>query len=74
MPSTALQHGPDGYYAYVVKPDDAVEMRPLKVGHIGDGLAIIEAGVTAGEQVVTAGQYRLEPGARVETASADASR
>jgi membrane fusion protein, multidrug efflux system len=74
VPSTALQRGPDGYYAYVVKPDDTVEMRRLKVGHIGDGLAIIEAGVEAGEEVVTAGQYRLEPGARVETASANASR
>jgi membrane fusion protein, multidrug efflux system len=74
VPSTALQRGPDGYYAYVVKPDDTVEMRTLKVGHIGDGVAIIEAGVAAGEEVVTAGQYRLEPGARVETASANASR
>ena len=74
VPSTALQRGPDGYYAYIVKPDDAVEMRPLKVGNIGGGLAIIEAGVAAGEQIVTAGQYRLEPGARVETASANASR
>ena len=65
VPSTVLQHGPDGYYAYIVKPDDTVEMRLLKVGHIGAGLAIIEAGVAAGEEVVTAGQYRLEPGARV---------
>jgi len=74
VPSTALQRGSDGYYAYIVKPDDTVEMRPLKVGHIGDGLAIIEAGIAVGEEVVTAGQSRLEPGARVETATASASR
>ena len=74
VPSTALQHGPDGYYAYIVKPDNTVEMRPLKIGHIGDGLAIIEAGLAVDEEVVTAGQSRLEPGARVETASANASR
>jgi len=74
VPSTALRHGPDGYYVYIVKPDDTAEMRPLKVGHIGDGLAIIEAGVAVDEEVVTAGQSRLEPGARVETASANASR
>src|SRR6516164_3170299 len=74
MPSTALQHGPGGYYAYIIKPDDTVEMRPLKVGHIGDGLSIIEAGIAVGDEVVTAGQSRLEPGTRVETASANASR
>jgi len=51
-----------------------VQMRPLKVGHIGDGLSIIEAGIAVGDEVVTAGQSRLEPGARVETASANASR
>ena len=73
VPSTALQHGPDGYYAYIVKPDNTVEMRPLKIGHIGDGLAIIEAGVAVNERVVTAGQSRLEPGARVETATASAN-
>jgi hypothetical protein len=49
-------------------------MRVLLVGHIGDGLAIIEAGVAVDEEVVTAGQSGLEPGARVETASANASR
>ena len=74
VPSTALQHGPDGYYVYIVKPDDTVEVRPLKISRIGDGLGIIEAGVAVGEEVVTAGQSRLESGARVETASANASR
>jgi len=65
MPSTALQRGPDGYYAYVVKPDDTVDMRPIDVGQIADGVAIVNGGLAAGETVVTAGQYRLEPGARV---------
>ena len=74
VPSTALQHGPDGYYAYIVKPDDTVEVRPLKISRIGDGLGVIEAGVAVGEEVVTAGQSRLESGARVERASANASR
>jgi multidrug efflux system membrane fusion protein len=36
------------------------------VGQISDGVAIVDDGVAAGEQVVTAGQYRLQPGARVE--------
>jgi membrane fusion protein, multidrug efflux system len=70
VPSTALQRGPDGYYAYLVKPDNTVEARPLKVGHASDGVAIIDDGLTAGDKVVAAGQYRLQPGARVETNSA----
>jgi multidrug efflux system membrane fusion protein len=70
VPSTALQRGPDGYYAYLVKPDNTVEARPLKVGHASDGVAIIDDGLTAGDKVAAAGQYRLQPGARVETNSA----
>ena len=69
VPSSALQRGPNGYYAYVVKPDSTVETRPLKVGQVSDGVAIVDDGVAAGEQVVTAGQYRLQPGARVEVNS-----
>ena len=66
VPSSTLQRGPNGYYAYVVKPDSTVETRPLKVGQVSEGVAIVDDGVAAGEQVVTAGQYRLQPGARVE--------
>src|SRR3984893_11974414 len=65
VPSSALQRGPNGYYAYIVKPDSTVETRPLKVGQISGGAAIVDDGMAAGEQVVTAGQYRLQPGARV---------
>ncbi len=69
VPSSTLQRGPNGYYAYVVKPDSTVETRPLKVGQISEGVAIVDDGVAAGERVVTAGQYRLQPGARVEVNS-----
>jgi multidrug efflux system membrane fusion protein len=72
VPSSTLQRGPNGYYAYVVKPDSTVETRPLKVGQVSEGVAIVDDGVAAGEQVVTAGQYRLQPGARVEVNSAAA--
>jgi multidrug efflux system membrane fusion protein len=69
VPSGALQRGPNGYYAYLVKPDSTVEARPLEVGQVSNGIAVIDDGVVAGEQVVTAGQYRLQPGARVQVAS-----
>jgi multidrug efflux system membrane fusion protein len=60
VPSSALQRGPNGYYAYVVKPDSTVETRSLKVGQISEGAAIVDDGMAAGEKVVTAGQYRLQ--------------
>jgi multidrug efflux system membrane fusion protein len=65
VPSGALQRGPDGYYNYIVKPDSTVEARPLKVGHVSNDAAIVADGLAVGEKVVTAGQYRLQPGARV---------
>jgi membrane fusion protein, multidrug efflux system len=74
VPSSALQRGPKGYYAYVVKPDSTVETRSLKVGQISDGVAIVKKGMAAGDKVVTAGQYRLQPGARVEASSPAAKR
>jgi multidrug efflux system membrane fusion protein len=42
------------------------ETRPVKVGAAVDDNTIIEQGVQAGERVVTDGQLRLVPGARVE--------
>jgi multidrug efflux system membrane fusion protein len=65
IPSTAVQRGPNGQYAYVVKPDSTVEMRPLTLDQLDAGEAIITAGLKPGEQVVMAGQYRLQAGARV---------
>ena len=53
----------------MVKPDSTVETRSLKVGQISEGVAIIDDGVAAGDKVVTAGQYRLQPAARVEVNS-----
>jgi membrane fusion protein, multidrug efflux system len=42
-----------------------VAAQPLKVGQISDGVAVVEDGIAAGQRVVTAGQYRLQPGVKV---------
>jgi multidrug efflux system membrane fusion protein len=60
-----VQQGPNGAYAYVIKPDSTVAIRPVKVAQITDGEALIDSGLKAGEQVVIDGQYRLQPGTRV---------
>ncbi|MBF9233434.1 efflux RND transporter periplasmic adaptor subunit [Microvirga alba] len=66
VPSTAVQRGPRGLYVYVVKPDKTVEMRSVAVGPITEDKAVIESGLAVGDAVVTAGHYRLQPGAAVE--------
>jgi len=65
VPSGALQRGPNGFFVYVIGSDERAEMRPVTVGPIGGGRAVIAKGIAAGERVVTAGQYRLAPGLRV---------
>jgi membrane fusion protein, multidrug efflux system len=66
VPSDAVQRGAQGMYAYVVKPDSTVALQTLKVGQISAGTAVIESGVEEGQRVVVAGQYRLQPGTKVE--------
>jgi multidrug efflux system membrane fusion protein len=66
IPTQAVQAGQQGSFVYVVKPDSTVESRPVKVGRRLPRELVIEQGVKAGERVVTDGQLRLVPGARVE--------
>lgn len=65
IPESVVQRGPQGTYAYVIKADQTVEMRPIKVAQTEDGAALIDEGLKAGEQVVVDGQYKLQPGAKV---------
>jgi membrane fusion protein, multidrug efflux system len=65
VPAAVIQRGPDGTYAYVITKDQHAEMRPVRVEQIDGGLALINSGLEAGEQVVVDGQYKLQPGAPV---------
>jgi multidrug efflux system membrane fusion protein len=66
IPTAAVQRGPNGVFAYVVKPDYTVEVRPLKVGVESGSVTVVQDGVRDGERVVTTNQYRLQPGAHVK--------
>jgi multidrug efflux system membrane fusion protein len=66
VPSQAIQTGQEGQYVFVVKPDLTVEARPVAVNRTINNESIIEKGLREGEIVVTDGQLRLVPGARVE--------
>jgi len=70
VPSGAIQRSNSGLYVYRVKPDDSVEVQPVEVGQMTNKIAVVTGGLEPGDRVVTAGQYRLQPGARVAIAQA----
>jgi multidrug efflux system membrane fusion protein len=65
VPASVVQQGPQGTYAYVVNPNSSVAIRTVKVAQVSDGQALIDSGLTANEQVVVDGQYKLQPGTHV---------
>lgn len=69
VPSQAVQTGQQGQYVFVVK-GDTVELRQVSTGPVFEGMTVIEKGITAGEQVITDGQMRLVPGAKIEIRTA----
>ena len=70
VPSTAIQRVPDGYWVYVVGQDQTVSTQPVQVRRFGGGTAVLEGGPPPGAMVVSSGQYRLTPGARIAVADA----
>ena len=71
LPSEAVQNGQQGQFVYVVKPDQTVEARRVTVGRAFGKRFVIDQGVAPGETVVTDGQLRLAPGARVQLIDPD---
>jgi multidrug efflux system membrane fusion protein len=72
VPQQTVQQGPNGHYAYVIKPDNTVERRAVEVASIQDGIAVITKGLAENERVVVDGQFRLTEGARVNPTAAAA--
>jgi membrane fusion protein, multidrug efflux system len=73
VPPVALQRGPQGLYAWVIKSDSTAEERPLEATAVDDDVAIVTKGLSADEKVVVNGQYRLQPGARVDAKTEQAA-
>jgi membrane fusion protein, multidrug efflux system len=71
VPAQAVQRGPNGAFAYVIKPDQSVEQRPVKVGYSREGTSLIDEGLKPNDQVVIEGQYKLRAGARVRVSRSD---
>ncbi|ETR76691.1 RND transporter [Afipia sp. P52-10] len=67
IPQTAVQHGQQGLWTYVITADQRAEARPLQIGESTNDSAVVLKGVSAGDRVVTGGQYRLQNGSLVAT-------
>lgn len=66
VPNGAVQHGPNGLYAYVIGKDNKVSMRDIKIGQEGGTSSVVASGLSPGERVVVSGQFRLVQGALVD--------
>jgi multidrug efflux system membrane fusion protein len=73
VPSEAIQAGARGEFIYVVKPDQSVESRDVIPGQIVGRSTVIVKGIQSGETVVTDGQLRLFPGAKIKAVTASES-
>ena len=66
VPARAVQRGPNGLFVYALKPDSTVEVRPIETSEtVGDKMVLVSATLAEGDTIVTGGQARLEPGAKV---------
>lgn len=65
VPAAAVQRGPQGTYAYIVKANNTVEVRPVRLALTQGNLTAIAQGVAPGEVVVTDGQDKLQNGSKV---------
>ncbi|HTC02668.1 MAG TPA: efflux RND transporter periplasmic adaptor subunit, partial [Xanthobacteraceae bacterium] len=65
VPNAAIQSGPQGLFAWVVASDDTVQPRPTEVGPTAGDSTVVAAGLSDGDRVVVAGQYKLQPKTKV---------
>ncbi|MBK3663951.1 efflux RND transporter periplasmic adaptor subunit [Bradyrhizobium diazoefficiens] len=70
VPDDAVQHSTNGLYAYTVSQDNKAELHKVKVSYAIDGRSAIEEGLSPGQQVITGGQFKVQPGSLVSTAVA----
>ncbi|MGF6778158.1 MdtA/MuxA family multidrug efflux RND transporter periplasmic adaptor subunit [Paraburkholderia sp. GAS334] len=65
VPTSSVLNGSMGQFVYVVKPDNTVTVRPVKVGPVDGERTSIKSGLQVGERVVIDGSDRLREGAKI---------
>jgi membrane fusion protein, multidrug efflux system len=71
VPVPAIQHGPDGLYVFVVKPDHTAVKQTVTTGYQGEGQIVVASGLQGGQDVITEGQVRVQSGSKVKPATQD---
>jgi membrane fusion protein, multidrug efflux system len=66
VPAETVMQGPEGDYAYIIRPNQTAERRNIDVALTQDGLALIDKGISVGEHVIAEGQYRVTNGAKLK--------
>jgi multidrug efflux system membrane fusion protein len=66
IPEQAILTAQQGTFVFVVDPDGTAKQRPVTVERTVDSLAVIADGLEPGSLVVTDGQLRLTPEAKVD--------
>jgi membrane fusion protein, multidrug efflux system len=66
VPSAAVQTGPNGSFVYKLNDQSRADMQPVTVEQTQDNRVLIGGGLKAGDQVVTAGQFKLQQGVKVQ--------
>ena len=74
VPSSAVQRGTQGLYVFLVKPDDTVTLRGVKLGPTEGELTAVSAGAAAGDRVVIDGTDRLREGVKVTPTTREAAQ
>jgi multidrug efflux system membrane fusion protein len=70
IPSEAVQAGQRGPFVFAVKADNSVEIRPVTIAQAVGNKTVVLSGVAPGDTVVTDGQLRLFPGAKIQAVDA----
>jgi multidrug efflux system membrane fusion protein len=72
VPTTAVQSGQDGQFVFIISADRTAVVRPVTAGLVVGDQTVIDKGIDAGMVVVTDGQSRLTPNAKVDVKTPDA--
>jgi len=70
LPLGAVINRGTGPLVYVVDPNGTLARRPVTISSVSEESVIITAGLNVGDQVVTLGAHKLDPGTKVRTVEA----
>jgi multidrug efflux system membrane fusion protein len=69
VPTAAIQAGQQGDFAYVVKPNQTVDLRSVTIDRTAGAESVVKDGLAPGETVITDGQLRLVAGSHIKVKS-----